>query len=100
MDTVVPFWMAFLGGDLEPLDVILKKSSNIELFPDMEKVNGFDYYVIEAVTPHGKYKLWIDPEHGYNVAKAETHKANNEEFTFNSARGLVLWTEPFQCLFG
>ena len=44
----------------------------------MEKVNGFDCYVLEAVTSHGEYKIWIDPEHGYNIAKAETHKANND----------------------
>jgi len=67
------FW-----GDIEPIDSILKKSSKINIFPDMEKANGFDCYVIEAVTPHGEYKIWIDPEHGYNIAKAETHKANND----------------------
>ena len=67
------FW-----GDMEPLDIILKKSSNIEILPDMEKVNGFDCYVIAAVTPHGEYKIWMDPEHGYNIAKAETHKTNND----------------------
>ena len=67
------FW-----GDMEPIDSILKKSSNIEILPDMEKVNGFDCYVIEALTRHGEYKVWIDPEHGYNIAKAETHKTNND----------------------
>ncbi|NQV35612.1 MAG: hypothetical protein HQ515_23155 [Phycisphaeraceae bacterium] len=69
------FW-----GDLEPLDSILKKSSRIAVLPDMDKANGFACYVIEAITPHGKYKLWIDPEHGYNIAKAETHKEHNDMY--------------------
>jgi hypothetical protein len=67
------FW-----GDMERIDSILKKSSKIGILPDMEKVNGSDCYVIESVTPHGEYKIWIDPEHGYNIAKAETHKTNND----------------------
>jgi hypothetical protein len=72
-------WMdGIFWGDLEPLDSILKKSSNLNILPDMDKVNDFDCYVLEAVTPHGEYKVWIDPEHGYNIAKAETHKLNDD----------------------
>ncbi len=67
-----------LWGDVEPIDAILKKSSSIEVLPDMERVNGFACYVIEAVTPHGEYKIWIDPEHGCNIAKAEAHKTNDD----------------------
>jgi hypothetical protein len=67
-----------LWGDIVPIDSILKKSSNIKILPDMEQVKGFSCYVIEAVTPHGEYKVWIDPEHGCNIAKAETHKANDD----------------------
>jgi len=31
-------------------------------------------YVIDAVTNHGQYTIWIDPQRGYNILKAEVQK--------------------------
>ena len=36
----------------------------------MENIGGADCYVIYADTKRGRYKVWIDPSHGYHIAKA------------------------------
>jgi len=65
-------------GDRQPIDIVFSEASDIDVRPEMEKVNGFNCYVIDAVTPYGKYNLWIDPEHGYNIAKAKVHKSGSD----------------------
>ncbi|HVT87989.1 MAG TPA: hypothetical protein VHD56_03980 [Tepidisphaeraceae bacterium] len=37
-------------------------------------MGGAECYVIEAVADSGKYTLWFDPSHSYNIAKAEMRK--------------------------
>ncbi len=68
----------FLWGDKQSIDVILKENFEISLRSEMENVNGTDCHVIDANTPYGKYTLWFDPEHGYNMAKAKSYKSGND----------------------
>jgi hypothetical protein len=49
--------------------------STVTVRRNTERVGDSDCYVIEAKTNRGKYAVWIDPEHGYNIAKAETSKS-------------------------
>lgn len=83
-DTVVAYGGAcldgFFWGDLQSIDVILKNASKIDVRSQMENVNGVECYVIDAITDNGKYAVWITPEHGYNIAKAEVHKSNNDKY--------------------
>lgn len=65
-------------GDKEPIDIILKHASRTTVRSQMEEINGVECHVIDAVTPHGKYSLWIDPKHGYNIAKARVLKAGDD----------------------
>ena len=37
---------------------------------DTHSIPGATCYVLDAVTERGRYTLWIDPEHDYNLAKA------------------------------
>jgi hypothetical protein len=37
----------------------------------MGKVGESNCYIIDAVTEHGKFVLWFDPERGYNIVKAQ-----------------------------
>jgi hypothetical protein len=67
------FW-----GDKKEIPRILDQSSDISLRSKMEEANGTYCYVIDAITPNGKYSLWIDPEHGYNIAKAKVHKTGDD----------------------
>jgi hypothetical protein len=83
-DTVVAYGGAcldgFFYGDVQSIDVILKNASKIDVRSQMENVNGVECYVIDAITDNGKYAVWITPEHGYNIAKAEVHKSINDKY--------------------
>lgn len=67
--------LGYFFGDFEWVDSVLRKSENISVRDEMEKVGTSDCYVIEAIVKnHGKYTLWIDPQHGYNIAQATVKK--------------------------
>ena len=62
----------------ERMDSILRKAQNISVSSRMENVGGFDCYVIRAETDKGTLSLWIDPAHGYNLAKAEARVSEGD----------------------
>ena len=68
-------------GDSVRVDSILRKSRNISVRDEMEEIRGSNCYVIDAITEHGKYSLWIDPKHGYNIAKAMVQKKEHQLFS-------------------
>ena len=66
--------MGICGGDYDRIDSILRKADNISLRQKTEQVGNSQCYVIDAVTKRGEYRVWICPEHGYNIAKIEQKK--------------------------
>lgn len=66
--------MGILLNDAERVDSVLRKADTITVRDETESIGGTDCYVIEADTKHGEYTIWIDPEHGYNIAKAITKR--------------------------
>ena len=66
--------MGIFFGDDQRVDSILQKANTISLREKTEQVSESECYVIEAVTQHGEYTVWIDPEHGYNIARAKLEK--------------------------
>lgn len=66
--------MGYFEYDGQRVDRIIRQGQSVSLRDQMEKINGFDCYVIEAKTKRGQYTLWIDPGHGYNLAQAENIK--------------------------
>ncbi len=65
-------------GDFERVDSILEKSDVVKVSDRKEKVGNYSCYVISAEGKYGKYKIWIDPEHGYNIAKAKVSKKRDD----------------------
>jgi len=68
-------------GDREPYYEILMKSADmgqIALAPEKEEISGNPCYVIEAKCAHGYYKVWIDPENGYNFRRLIVRKSAND----------------------
>jgi len=52
--------------------MFLRADANVKLLDKRGKVNGVDCYVVEAKVPQrGKYKVWIDPVHGFNLARRQ-----------------------------
>ena len=70
--------MGICGGDYDRIDSILRKADNISLRQKTEQVGNSQCYVIDAVTKRGKYRIWIDLEHGYNIAKIELKKRKGD----------------------
>jgi hypothetical protein len=66
--------MGICSGDYERIDLILGKADKISLRDKTDKIDKSECYVIDAGTRRGKYTVWIDPEHGYNIAKIEVQR--------------------------
>jgi len=66
--------LGILYGDLERFDSILRQSDSISVRSELERIGLVDCYVIDAKSEHGTYAVWLDPEHGYGIAKAVVHK--------------------------
>jgi len=62
--------MGIFPNDDDRVDSMLRKANTISVRDETENIGGSNCYVIEADTKHGEYTVWIDPEHGYNIAKA------------------------------
>jgi len=61
--------------DTQPIDKLLRQANKISISDKIEKVADSNCYFVEAaVAKHGSYKLWIDFERGYGIAKAEVFK--------------------------
>jgi hypothetical protein len=56
------------------IDLRLRKADAMSVREKMENMGGSACYVIEARIKKGEYKLWIDPEHGYNIARIEIER--------------------------
>jgi hypothetical protein len=65
----------YLPGVSERIDSELRQARTISVGPRREEINGSKCYVINAKTKKCEYKIWIDPEHGYNIAKAIVKRA-------------------------
>ena len=67
----------FFSGDFKSFSEILRHNSTQI---DAKKIDsdGNTLYFIEADTPYGHYKIYFDPQHGFNVVKAELRKTGND----------------------
>ncbi|UCG60107.1 MAG: hypothetical protein JSU70_11400 [Phycisphaerales bacterium] len=74
------FVRGLMGSDWERVDSILRGADRISVRTQTERIGGSDCYVLEGDTKHGRYVLWIDPNHGYNIAKAEVIKEAGDIF--------------------
>jgi rhodanese-related sulfurtransferase len=62
--------MGIYTGTFERVDKLLRDARAVSVRDKTESINGVECFVIDAETRHGDYTIWIDPEHGYNIAKA------------------------------
>jgi len=74
--------LGFFSGSEERADIVLRQARSISVRDNTEKINAVECYVIEADTPGGQYKVWIDPNHGYNIAKAQVELSEGKNHLF------------------
>jgi len=68
--TGVPF-LGIRYGDYERIDSVFRQADSVSVRDKPEQVGSVACYVIDAKTKSRDYTVWIDPEHGYNIAKAD-----------------------------
>jgi len=70
--------LGYFYGDDDRIDTVLKEAKTTQVRDRLERVGNSACYVIDAVTERGRYTLWIDPEHGYNIARATVEKSEGD----------------------
>jgi len=70
----------FLGirySDYERIDSVLRQAESISVRDKLVEVDSVACNVIDAKAKSGDYTVWLDPEHGYNVAKVNIQLGPN-----------------------
>ena len=68
----------YIIGNTKTISSIFHEADEIKLHDTKEIINGILCYVLEADTEYGNHKIWIDPEHGYNICQAEVVRTNDD----------------------
>ena len=63
----------FVLGALRMDEVMADSSTRVSVRDEPETINGVDCHVLDVTSQYGRATLWLDPEHGYNVAQASSH---------------------------
>jgi len=89
--------IGYFSGSTERFDSVILKARTASVREETEQVNGVDCFVIDADTKHGRYSVWIDPTHGYSIAKAQVRMKHDENhfyygIPFNKAGRELYWT--------
>lgn len=74
-----PLWGGFRGNVI-PIVELLRDSEDAAVEQEMEDVNGRSCYVVAASTTAGRHRIWIDPERGYHIVKAEVKKRGGDAY--------------------
>jgi hypothetical protein len=59
------------------IDSVLQQANTISVRDRPDLVGGSECFVIDASSPRGEYTIWVDPDHGYNIAKSVVRKGEN-----------------------
>ena len=67
------FLLGYFPRGKARIDLNFRQASSISVREKTEMVDGAACYVIDAVTKSGRGSIWLDPQHGYLIVKAEYH---------------------------
>lgn len=73
--------LPFLGvrySDSERIDTVLRQADSILVRDQLQRIGPVACYVIDAKAKSGTYTVWLDPEHGYNIAQADIRVGPND----------------------
>jgi hypothetical protein len=59
---------------------LFPQARELKLHPLTEDIRGSQCYLLEALTDHGAYKVWLDPAYGYLPRKAIVRKRGSDVF--------------------
>ncbi len=90
---VTPLCLPYLWNDPNRVDVSMREAGPaLRLREKMESAGWVPSpcYVLEARTPRGRYTLWLDPAHGYQMARAELRQSPGDLVGTNRLKGNVV----------
>ncbi|MBN2589393.1 MAG: hypothetical protein JXA96_06000 [Sedimentisphaerales bacterium] len=74
-------YLSSCGKTEEGFVDLLRKSSDLIVKEQKEKIDGHGCYVLEGTTEKGHARVWIDPETGFNIRKIIISNIKNGEIT-------------------
>ena len=74
-------YLSSYGKTEEGFVDLLKKSSDLVVKEQKEKINGHDCYVLEGTIEQGDAIVWIDPNTGFNIRKIIVSNIKDGEIT-------------------
>ncbi len=60
------------------IDAIIRDADEVRVRDRTERIGESDCYVIDATTKYGKFTLWIDPQHGHNIAQSQVVRGEGD----------------------
>jgi len=63
------------GDDNKSFVEVMQQAPSLRLREEMEIIDGYATYVLEADNKYGQHILWIDPEYGFNPRRMVIRKA-------------------------
>ena len=88
-----------IGNGQDIGTMFLRADAKVKLLDKRSKVNGVDCYVIEAEVPKGgKYKVWIDPVHGFNLARLRSRRNTGDLYYGRPLKKDVYWNNFYKVL--
>jgi hypothetical protein len=84
------FLLGYIPRGKARIDLNFRQASSISVREKTEMVDGAACYVIDAVTKSGRGSIWLDPEHGYLIAKAEYHVKAGDFYNERIKTGTVM----------
>jgi hypothetical protein len=70
----------YFEGDEARVDTILRRAGEMTVRDHLESIRGVNCYVIDGATSRGKYTIWLDPVHGYNIAEAVVSRRGGDDW--------------------
>ena len=70
----------FYAVNEERIDTALRRMQVVYVRDKTEKINASECYVIDAEDSSKECTVWLDPEHGYNIAKGQVQYKDSDLF--------------------
>lgn len=72
--------LGFRHSDYEPIDSVLRRADSISIRPELEQIGSAACHVVDANATSGAYTVWFDPQHGYQIARADIRVGPGDVF--------------------
>jgi hypothetical protein len=70
----------FYAVNEERIDTALRRMQVVSVRDKTEKINASECYVVDAEDSSRECTVWLDPEHGYNIAKGQVQYKDSDLF--------------------